>query len=50
MDNERRNKLIVRIYDFSRALILILFLGSLLLWAATADAAEQLVAELMLHF
>lgn len=45
MESEKRIRLITRIYNASRALIIILFLGILLLWAATADAAE-----LMLHF
>lgn len=41
METNQRNRLITRIYDISRAIILIVFLGSLLLWAATADAAEH---------
>ncbi len=41
METDQRNRLITRIYDISRAIILIVFHGSLLLWAATADAAEH---------
>lgn len=37
MDTEKRHQLIIRLYNISRALILIIFLGSLLLWAATTD-------------
>ena len=41
MEKEKRNQLITRIYNISRALIMIIFLGSLLLWAATAEAADR---------
>ncbi len=41
METERRNKIITRIYNISRAIILIVFLSSLLLWATTAEAAER---------
>ena len=43
MEKDQRNRLITRIYNISRALIMSIFLGSLLLWAATAEAAELLI-------
>lgn len=38
MEKERRNRIITRIYNISRALVIIFFLGGLLLWGATASA------------